>query len=301
MRPIVAIRSKVSDRLCAIWVKWCLPVFLVGCTHVFYQPTREVHLAPDKLPTPPREMVVPVGEDQIAVWYFESKTKYSQGSVRPLVIQFHGNGENMTSHFISLYWLLEHGVDLLAFDYRGYGKSTGEATPENTVQDGIAMLRWAVTQFPRRTLVVHGQSLGGAVALKALQALNGEVPVCGVVAESTFSSYRSVAASALASSWITWLFQPLAYVLVSDRVAPQSGMKSMKPVPFLIVHQQDDPIVPFKHGEKLAELAPAPKDFWPVPGKGHASTFWGPTRHEYRTKYLNWINEHCFAAKASTL
>ncbi len=55
---------------------------------------------------------------------------------------------------------------LIAFDYRGFGLSTGTPSQEGLVQDGIAVVEWAlkVAHIPPERIVLYGHSLGAAVA-----------------------------------------------------------------------------------------------------------------------------------------
>jgi alpha-beta hydrolase superfamily lysophospholipase len=264
-----------------------------GCTHFFYQPTSDVYVKPEAIPNRPSEEKVPIENDQLSVWVFAPAHSNSD---TPVVIQFHGNGENMTSHFFSLYWAVEQGIDLVTFDYRGYGQSTGKASPENTIEDGVALVEWTSRRFPKRTLVLHGQSLGGAISLKVAQRLKEENPdlhkrIHSLIVENTFASYKSVAADALSKSWLTWSLQPLAYILVTDRVAPKDKLGELAPTPLLVIHQQEDPIVSFEQGRTLFEKASQPKEFWPIEQRGHVSTFLGPKKMKYREQYLSWLKK----------
>lgn len=266
---------------------------LAACTHVFYQPTSDVYIKPEAIPNRPTEERIPIHNDHLSAWVFTGKP---QSTLNPVVIQFHGNGENMTSHFFSLYWAVEQGVDLVTFDYRGYGGSTGKPSPENTIEDGVAIVDWASKKFPDRALLLHGQSLGGAISLRVAQTLKEQRPdlykrLHSLVVENTFASYKSVAADALAKSWLTWIFQPLAYVLVTDKVAPKEKLAELSPTPLLVIHQNQDPIVSYKQGVEVFEKAQQPKELWTIEQRGHVSTFLGPQKMKYREQYLAWLKK----------
>ena len=49
------------------------------------------------------------------------------------VVFFHGNGENISTHVGAVYWLPQHGYRVILIDYRGYGKSSGQATLDNAI------------------------------------------------------------------------------------------------------------------------------------------------------------------------
>jgi hypothetical protein len=44
-------------------------------------------------------------------------------------------------------------------------------------------------------------------------------------------------------------------------------------VPLLILHGDQDEVVPFVHGRRLFEAAPEPKTFYAIPGAHHNDTY----------------------------
>ncbi len=213
-----------------------------------------------------------------------------EASAKGVVIQFHGNAENMTSHFLAVYWLALEGWDVLAFDYRGYGASGGQKSLSGSVEDGRAALAYARAKAPGLPLVVIGQSLGGAIALAALDGDGGE-GLRALVLDSTFSSYRRIAREKLAAHGLTWAFQwPLSRLLFSDRYAPDRLVARRKRVPLLMLHSPDDPVVPYAEGRRLFALAPEPKEFWDVPGAGHTQAF-GRQGAEFRPRLLKFLDD----------
>jgi fermentation-respiration switch protein FrsA (DUF1100 family) len=260
-------------------------VVLSGCTSVFLQPDRMLHLSPDKVGVKWEEAHF-VSDDGVALTglWFPSTHMPAKG----VVIQFHGNGENMTSHFLTAYWLALEGWDVLAFDYRGYGASAGEKSIPGAVRDGAAALAFARTKAPGLPLVVLGQSLGGALAVASLDRDGGE-GLRALVLDSTFSSYRRIARQKLSQVWLTWPLQwPLSF-LISDRYAPDRLIAKRRPVPLLMLHAKDDPVVPFAEGKRLYDLASGPKEFWEVPGSGHTEAF-GARGAEFRPRLLRFLD-----------
>lgn len=203
-------------------------------------------------------------------------------------MQFHGNGENMTSHFLFVWWLTLEGWDVFAFDYRGYGASGGRKSLSGAVEDGEAALAYARGRAKGRPIVVLGQSLGGALALASLERDGGE-GVKGLILDSTFASYRGIARDKLSQLWLTWLFQyPLSF-LVSDALAPERLAKRRKPVPLLVLHGTGDPIVPISQGRRLYEAAVGPKEFVEVPGSGHTEAF-GARRAAFKPAIIRFLD-----------
>ena len=178
----------------SITKKFGLPLCLAltGCSSLLYHPTHHQYFDPLKLGLKP-DVVTFASEDGVRLsgWYFQNR---DHKLPKALVVFFHGNAENMTSHYTTLVFLLAHEIDFFIFDYRGYGLSEGHPTPRGTVDDGIAALRWArfhITDVLRKEvpIVVFGQSLGGAIALKSVIEAKDRIPIGEVIVDSTFSSY----------------------------------------------------------------------------------------------------------------
>ena len=144
-----------------------LALALGGCSGLFYQPTSIDYFDPGSIGFHHRDIDVPVPSGhRIRLRYL----RHLGDSTRGLVVHFHGNAENMTSHFRSVAWLGIHGWDLLLVDYSGFGASEGEPSPAQTVEDALVALDWAADSLlpgRRGRLVLYGQSIGGAVLLRA--------------------------------------------------------------------------------------------------------------------------------------
>jgi fermentation-respiration switch protein FrsA (DUF1100 family) len=260
---------------------------LSSCTNVFLQPDRALHLSPDRVGAKWEEARFRSadGTELTGLWFPAAKTP-----AKGVVVQFHGNGENMTSHFLSVYWLALEGWDVLAFDYRGYGASGGAKSLAGSVADGAAALAYARAKAPGLPLAVIGQSLGGALAVAALDRDGGE-GLRALVLDSTFASYRRVARDKLGRLWLTWPLQwPLSALLISDRLAAERFIARRKKVPLLMLHAPDDPVVPYNEGKRLYELAPEPKEFWNVTGAGHTEAF-GRQGAEFRPRLRRFLDE----------
>lgn len=260
-----------------------------GCTHLIYAPSRVKYVDDRKLTHPPEEVhfTSPDGL-KLAGWYFGNAQRPPKG----VFVFFHGNGQNLSSHFVLLYWILDHGYDFLIFDYPGYGISEGEPSPKGTVEAGLAAMRWVRQKNPQVPVMVYGQSLGGAVAMRTLLELKDEIPVCLLVLDSTFQSYQSAARDLLASSAITWLFQPLAYVLIRDSWSPKGRVSELK-MPAVVMHSEGDRIVRYRRGRELYDALSGPKELWTVKDPGHTEGLAGNDRIYWRTKLIEQLQKHC--------
>jgi fermentation-respiration switch protein FrsA (DUF1100 family) len=179
------------------------------------------------------------------------------------LLWFHGNAGNLT-HRVDQLRDLHHelGVNVLMMDYREYGRSEGEVTEEGTYQDALAAYDYLVNRpglDPLR-IVVYGQSLGAAVAVDL--AVNRRVH--GLVLEAPFASIRAMAA--FHYPWI-----PFGKFL-STRY-DSLGKIGKVDIPLLILHGDQDEIVPYGQGKNLYEAANSPKQFYTISGAGHNDVY----------------------------
>jgi len=260
---------------------------LGGCTNVFFQPSRDLYYRGDLPGMEMREVRFKSADGtQLTGAFFPAK-----GAPKGTVIQFHGNAQNMTAHFLYAYWLVKAGYNLFVFDYRGYGASEGKVSLPGAVEDGEAALR-ALRTIPEvdpDRIVVLGQSLGAALAVASLA--QARVPgVRAVILESPFASYRAMARSVLSRFWLTWPFQWPISGLVSARYEPYRFAAKLPAVPVLVIHGDADPVVPYSQGKALFDAIAPPKDFWTISGGGHLEAF---TRFgkEYCPKLLQFLDK----------
>ena len=245
---------------------------LAGCTSAFFQPSRRLYGRPEAYGLSYEAVTFPSGDGTSLTGLF---LKASSAPALGTVIHFHGNGENMTSHFGYSGWLTKLGYNVFIFDYRGYGASGGRPSMKGAVEDGRAALRYVRSRkdVDQKRLAVWGQSLGGALALDAL-ALDGGSGVRALVLESAFDSMRGIAQDVLSRGWLTWPFQwPFSRLFVSDRWAPRRFASGLPNIPKLVIHGDVDDIIPLKLGERLYARLPEPKEFWKVAGGDHCEAF----------------------------
>lgn len=195
------------------------------------------------------------------------------------VVHCHGNFGNVSSHYMGSQFLTRYGFDVMVFDYQGYGGSKGKPSPKNTINDGIAAVRYAQANLrdPSTGVVLFGQSLGGAVA--AVVAAR-EPLVKGVILEAPFYSYSSIARDVLRRSIITWPLYPFYPLFLGRTYNPYRYVAAISPRPVLFIHGDKDKIVPSWMSVKLHALAKEPKRLWIVEGAEHLGC-WQVKKKEY--------------------
>ena len=170
----------------------------------------------------------------------------------------HGNAGNVGDRVPHAELLSAAGFDVLLFDYRGYGRSSGRAGEAGTYRDARAALGELLRRpgVDAARVFYLGDSLGGAIALQ----LALEHPPAGLILQSTFTSVRDLAR--MHYRFIPSGVVPDAYP--SLRLIP--GLRA----PLLVVHGDRDELVPLMHGEELFEAAPSPKRMEVFAGAGHS-------------------------------
>jgi len=189
-------------------------------------------------------------------WFFPIK-----GDV-PVILFFHGNAGNMSHRLDNVRLLLDQKIQVFIFDYRGYGKSAGKPSEAGLYLDGLAAYDFLVNikHIPPRKIVAFGRSLGASVAIE----LSQKRKVKSIITESAFTSTKGMAKTML-------LFKAFASLFPEhfDNLGKIPGVN----VPKLIIHGENDKIVPFSMGQKLFQAAPHPKYFFPIKGAGHNDTY----------------------------
>lgn len=192
--------------------------------------------------------LIPVGRGEaVAVQHLPNP------DARYTLLFSHGNAEDLGHLQPLLRRLHGAGFAVLAYDYRGYGLSTGSRPSEKrAIEDAEAVYDFATSELGVRPdrLIVHGRSLGGGPALEVAS----RHPVAGVVLESTFvSTYRVVTTLPL---------------LPFDRFPNLRRVEGLR-VPVLIMHGSRDRVIRPSHGRALFRAAPEPKRALWVAGAGH--------------------------------
>jgi abhydrolase domain-containing protein 17 len=169
------------------------------------------------------------------------------------VLYAHGNAEDLGYLVPWLEELRRAGFAVLAFDYRGYGLSTGgPASAAGATSDMEAVYHHAVNtlKIPPSRLVLYGRSVGSGPATD----LAARVPIGGLVLESAFvSAFRVLTKVSL---------------LPFDRFHNLRHIRRVR-APILVIHGTVDEVIPVSHGRRLYEAAGEPKQALWIDGAHH--------------------------------
>ncbi|MGK2858409.1 MAG: alpha/beta hydrolase [Thermoanaerobaculia bacterium] len=173
----------------------------------------------------------------------------------------HGNTGNLTNGAPAIPALLGAGLNVFAFDYRGYGRSTGIPTIGGLIEDAIAAAEeHEKVRVPGLPSILFGYSLGGAVALQ----LSHRWRFDGLVLQSTFTDLREMARHRYPRT-------PIHYV-AGWELDSMEAMRRVE-VPTVVVHGSADTTVPSWMATKLFEASRHGRELVLVDGGAHTNLF----------------------------
>lgn len=217
-------------------LKIALVVYAAFALLVWVAADRLMFQPPAPYPASSGVLRIPVDGDTVtALWLPNPAAMHT-------VFFSHGNAEDLGDDRPYLEEMRRAGFSVFAYDYRGYGHSTGRPSERRACRDAeaaFAHLTRTVGVPPER-VIVHGRSLGGGPST----ALAARHPIGGLVLESTFTSIHALV--------------PGTRVLPFDRFRNLARLKDVR-APVLVIHGRRDEVVPFAHGRRLYAAARAPK------------------------------------------
>ena len=159
----------------------------------------------------------------------------------------HGNTGNLTVSAEVIPHLLNAGINVLFFDYRGFGKSSGRATIGGVISDGITAARFHNKIRPQELpSILYGFSLGGAIAAQVIK----RHPFDGLILQSTFTSLPAITRV---------LFPRLPmHLLAGDFFDTVSVVKRLQ-IPLLVIHGTADETIPARMAHELFDACMATK------------------------------------------
>lgn len=259
-------------------------LLLAGCVErMFFYPDSAQYTQPAQYGLKHEDVfIATAGGLRLHGWWLPA-----QGEAQGTVLHLHGNAANVSNHLPLVAWLPAAGFNLLLLDYRGFGRSEGKPTLAGVVDDAAAALAWlrARREVDANRLIVLGQSLGGATALRLLARDGAGVRLA--VIEAAFASYRGIARDAALRSVVLAPLLPLVAMLPAREHDPIAALPAIM-VPLLLVHGTADEVIPFAHGEQLAAAAPAGTEFLRVAGARHMESL---TRSDVQQRVLRAMRD----------
>ncbi|MGB7258583.1 MAG: alpha/beta hydrolase [Pseudolabrys sp.] len=246
------------------YLKWLMVALVVGyggLLVLMFVFQRALMYFPDTTRTPPALAGLPQAEEvtlksadgeKLIAWHVAPRGD------KPVVIYFQGNAGGLDLRADRFRGLIADGGGLVALCYRGYGGSSGTPSEAGFILDATAAYDFAAARYPAKRIVLFGESLGTGVAL----ALAAERPVGGVILDAPFTSAADVGAAAYPFAPVRWLMK--------DSFRSDERIVKMA-APLLVLHGEQDSIVPIAFGERLFALAREPKRMVRFPLGGHVN------------------------------
>jgi hypothetical protein len=251
-----------------------------GVLQAIFHPRR------DGLPAPPPhnavDVDIPVDEGIQVHARFHLASKED-----PNILFFHGNGEIVSDYDEISPYYNKHGMNFLAVDYRGYGRSTGSPTVTSMLGDAYIVLdtakKWLAKAEHTGPLLIMGRSLGAAAAIELASSHSEDI--AGLIIESGFATSLP-------------LLMKLGVDVAGLGITENDGFRNVRKIstftkPTLIIHGQYDEIIPVNSAAILqAESTARFKELQVVPGATH-NTIIASAGEMYFSVIKQFINKIC--------
>ncbi len=212
-------------------------------TAVFF-PGKEMTLFPSHMKLPYEDLYLDTADGvRINAWFLKNP------AAKSTVIFSHGNAGTMSDRLMKVKFFYDLGLNVLIFDYRGYGASKGNPTEQGIYLDAQAAYDYLKGRddVDMNKIILYGASLGGIVAVD----LAVKRPAALLIVDSSITSAREAAQ----------LFYPyLPSILMRIKFDSLSKVKGLT-MPKLFIHSPEDRVVPYAMGQRLFEAAAEPKEF----------------------------------------
>ncbi len=250
-----------------------LGAFYLFQENLIYFPTKDIETTPKELGLDYEEIFFTT-EDNVRLCGWWIPIKQARGTI----IICHGNAGNISHRLEKIRIFTNLRLNCFIFDYRGYGKSQGFPTEDGTYKDVLAA--WKVLfdkGISLQEMVIMGRSLGGPIAAYLASQKHPKV----LILEATFTNLPELGQH-------HYPFFPIK--LLASISYPTEKYILQANCPILIVHSQNDNLVPFSFGKKLFEVAPKPKYFLAI--RGDHNYGFTDCEEEYVNKLEELFKEH---------
>ncbi|MBM7604892.1 fermentation-respiration switch protein FrsA (DUF1100 family) [Metabacillus crassostreae] len=192
---------------------------------------------------------------------------------------YKGNSEQMPGVTMFYY---EQGFDILKPNARGHGESEGDYIGYgwHDRKDYEQWIKLLINEKGKSQILLHGFSMGAATVLMTSgEDLPQEVK--GVIADSGYTSVKEEL-----SHQLKYLYNLPAFPLMEITSAvtkvragytftEASAIEQVKKndLPLLLIHGDQDDLVPTAMANELYAAAKSEKDLWIVPGAGHTEAY----------------------------
>lgn len=209
------------------------------------------HPKPDKTGKP-RSLNIHLVDVEVESGLFLRGRLYAAARNSPAILFFHGNGEIAAEYDSIAKVFTVLGITMLVIDYRGYGKSDGTPTASNLladapkVFDAFGDILTAHQLFPQQ-LYVMGRSLGSVPAIAVADYAQDQV--AGLIIDSGFADTLALLKR------LGWQGRENK----DERFGFGNSERIRRIlVPSLIIHGENDSLIPPQQAEDLYNLCATP-------------------------------------------
>lgn len=182
-------------------------------------------------------------------WMLKPKSQKIIGTL----LHFHGSGGNLFYHNRAISPLTKYGFQIFTFDYSGFGYSEGKPTRTTVLKDAFSAFDYLQSRedVKNTILLLYGQSYGAHLA--TIVGVKQQSKISGMILEAGFTSHTDEAVYKV----------PVFGNVVKRGVCTKKEIKKFGK-PLLIIHSNEDELVPLYMGKKIYENANEPKEFYEV-------------------------------------
>lgn len=199
-------------------------------------------------------IVLDINEHQIQGW----KIPGSNNSSNIVAIYFGGNGEDVAATIPALQKLPSSTI--YAFNYRGYGLSTGNSNETDLYQDALHIFNYVKKANPNSEIAIIGYSLGSAIA--------------GQLAAKTDPSYLILLAPLFSIERIA--MEKFSYLIpswiITNKFRLFEKVQNVKSTT-LVICAGEDGVIPLPHSEETYSNLTSTKEIYVIDNAGHNDLF----------------------------
>jgi uncharacterized protein len=182
--------------------------------------------------------------EELDAWFME------RDDAQATVVYYGGNGFLMVISRSLIEAYRDVPVNIMLFDYRGYGRSTGTATVRGLQTDARVAYNYARSgsPSPQETIIVHGHSMGSF--LSAMIAEENEV--AGYILESPITEVNS-----WTRRLVPWIARPFVRFRIDPLIQEQNNLERVARIdlPVLMTGGSFDDVTPFRMATELHEAS----------------------------------------------
>jgi len=179
---------------------------------------------------------------ELLAWYHKKDNKNYK-----TILFLHGNAGSLENRIHKINHFKDMDINFLLVAWRGFSGNDGKPTEIGLYEDAKSTVKWLVNKgIKKKNIIIYGESLGTGIATEIAQTND----FAGVILESPFTSMVEVGSK-------KYPIFPIS-LLLKDKYESDKKIKNIS-LPILVMHGEQDKLVPFWMGKKIYNLANEPK------------------------------------------